>query len=385
MSSSDQPPQQQSSEQALPVYPRTCIELKILGPSHELRNGIVFSDLPISITIADLKLKIQQELPSHPSPERQRLIYLGRVLQPDSETLVHFLGQNIVRHATTHTLHLVFRDPYPHSLHFPSTTTNTAVSRAASSIPRASSVPPSTPQNPFRSPGPPTSTTPQQQQQQTPNPFRNPPIRPGTPRQPAPMQNPFSQILQHARIQANVNGVPVNLPPEVINNLLNQQFQQTALPNVFQAVEQLNAANRQRAAAIQEDQGLANTSTNGESTNGQPTIPPNPQISFQQRITQNQQARAAAGRQGVGDFLPTRPIIDGTTDSAASLNGIHQQDSPNTAQPTPPITGQDGNNQTSPRDRVNDSAQPQSNNSPSANTSTIQNRPGKANLEFIWL
>lgn len=199
------------------------------------------------------------------------------------------------------------------------------------------------------------------------------------------MQNPFSQILQHARIQANVNGVPVNLPPEVINSLLNQQFQQTAFPNVFQAVEQLNAASRQRSAAMQEEQGPATASTNGESANGQPTGPSGAQISFQQRIAQNQQARAAAGRQGVGDFLPTRPIIDSTTDSAASLNGIHQQDLPNVAQPTHPITEQDGNNQASSRDRVNNSTQPQSNNSPGANTSAIQNRPGKANLELIWL
>src|SRR5947207_234137 len=97
MSASDQQPQQQQSEQSPSISPRTRIELKILGPSHELRNGIVFSDLPVNITVADLKIKIQQELPSHPAPERQRLIYLGRVLQPDSETLVHFLSQNIVR------------------------------------------------------------------------------------------------------------------------------------------------------------------------------------------------------------------------------------------------------------------------------------------------
>jgi len=263
-----------------------------------------------------------------------------------------------VQQSPTHTLHLVFRDPYPHSLPYPSTTANPVPSRIASSIPRASSVPPSSPQNPFRSPAPPPATAPPQQQ--TPNPFRNPPIRPGTPRQAAPMQNPFSQILQHARIQANVNGVPVNLPPEVINNLLNQQFQQTALPNVFQAVEQLT--NRQRSAAIQDEQGQAPASTNGESVNGQPTAPTNAQMSFQQRISQNQQVRAAAGRQGVGDFLPTRPIID--TDSATSLNGIHQQDS---------STGQE--NQAFLRDRVNDLTQ--SSSSSGANPSVIQNRPGK--------
>lgn len=100
MSSSEQSeqPSDQQSDQPPPVYSRTHIELKILGPSHELRNGICFSDLPVTTTIAELKLRIQQELPSHPSPERQRLIYLGRVLQPDSETLIHFLSQNIVRH-----------------------------------------------------------------------------------------------------------------------------------------------------------------------------------------------------------------------------------------------------------------------------------------------
>ena len=289
-----------------------------------------------------------------------------------------------VQQSPTHTLHLVFRDPHPH----PSTATIPATSRAASSIPRASSVPPSTPQNPLRTLAQQPATAPQPQPQQpTPTPFRNPPIRPGTPRQAAPIQNPLSQLLHGARIQANFNGVPVNLPPEVVNNLLNQQFQQTGqLPNLFQALEQqLNAASRQRTATNRREPSPAPTSMNGDNANGQPNVSPSAQASLQQRIAQNQQARAAAGRQGAGDFLPTRPIIDGTTDSSASLNGTHQQDPANVVQPPPPPTGQDGDNQASPRDTINDSAQPQSNSSPGANTAATQNRPGKLFLLLTWL
>ena len=89
MASSEQPVAQE--------HPRQLIDIKIVGPSEELRNGIQFSGVPKTTTIGELKDKIQNELPSRPSPTKQRLIYLGRVLQPDTETLLHFFGENIVR------------------------------------------------------------------------------------------------------------------------------------------------------------------------------------------------------------------------------------------------------------------------------------------------
>jgi len=89
MASSERPAAQENSRQ--------LIDIKILGPSEELRTGIQLSGIPKTTTIAELKEKIQTELPSHPSPTKQRLIYLGRVLQPDNETLLHFFGENIVR------------------------------------------------------------------------------------------------------------------------------------------------------------------------------------------------------------------------------------------------------------------------------------------------
>lgn len=79
-----------------PDNPRRLIDIKILGPSEELRNGIQFTGIPKTITIAELKERIQNELPSHPAPTKQRLIYLGRVLQPETETLLHFLGESSV-------------------------------------------------------------------------------------------------------------------------------------------------------------------------------------------------------------------------------------------------------------------------------------------------
>jgi hypothetical protein len=50
-----------------------------------------------NITIGELKERIAAQLPSHPAPQRQRLIYLGRNLQPDTENLAHYFGDSVVR------------------------------------------------------------------------------------------------------------------------------------------------------------------------------------------------------------------------------------------------------------------------------------------------
>lgn len=87
-----------SSSEQQDTQPTTqFIDIKILGPSEELRNGIQFNGIPKTFTIAELKERIQNELPSRPAPAKQRLIYLGRVLQPDDQTLAHFFGENVVR------------------------------------------------------------------------------------------------------------------------------------------------------------------------------------------------------------------------------------------------------------------------------------------------
>ncbi|KAL4880978.1 hypothetical protein BJY04DRAFT_190538 [Aspergillus karnatakaensis] len=61
--------------------------LHVLCPSLPQPNRFTFKDLSLSITVADLKARISQSIPSHPSPDTQRLLYLGKLLTNDNVTL----------------------------------------------------------------------------------------------------------------------------------------------------------------------------------------------------------------------------------------------------------------------------------------------------------
>jgi hypothetical protein len=81
-----------SSEEA-----RQAIELKILSPSPEIGNaGLHFDDLPVSTTVGELKDRIRDMVSTRPTHDRQRLIYLGRALVRDSDTLLDVFGTNAV-------------------------------------------------------------------------------------------------------------------------------------------------------------------------------------------------------------------------------------------------------------------------------------------------
>lgn len=77
-----------------------ALKLKILSPSAELadlrNSGLQFEDLPISTTIGQLKERIRDAVPTRPSNERQRLIYLGRVLARETDTLRDVFGATVV-------------------------------------------------------------------------------------------------------------------------------------------------------------------------------------------------------------------------------------------------------------------------------------------------
>jgi hypothetical protein len=73
------------------------IELKILSPSPEVGNaGLHFDSLPVSTTVGELKDRIQDGVSSRPAHDRQRLIYLGRALVQDSDTLLDVFGATAV-------------------------------------------------------------------------------------------------------------------------------------------------------------------------------------------------------------------------------------------------------------------------------------------------
>jgi hypothetical protein len=73
------------------------IDLKLLSPSPDVpANGLSLENLPTSTTLGELRNRITAALASHPPPARQRLIYFGRVLQRDDDTLASVFGENNV-------------------------------------------------------------------------------------------------------------------------------------------------------------------------------------------------------------------------------------------------------------------------------------------------
>jgi hypothetical protein len=75
----------------------STINLKVLSPSTEVEGGVSFPDLPTTTTIKELRNRIQDAVPSKPAPERMRLIYRGRVVANDTDTLGLVFGAENVR------------------------------------------------------------------------------------------------------------------------------------------------------------------------------------------------------------------------------------------------------------------------------------------------
>jgi hypothetical protein len=67
-----------------------CICLHVVSPGPENRQ--TFPSIPVTTSIAQLKLLIADASPSHPAPGRQRLIYRGRRLAVDTDTLANVFG-----------------------------------------------------------------------------------------------------------------------------------------------------------------------------------------------------------------------------------------------------------------------------------------------------
>ena len=73
------------------------ILLHVLSPSTEVPNKLIFSDVPTSTTVAELKTRICNTVPSRPALERQRLIYRGKALVKEGATLAEIFSQETVR------------------------------------------------------------------------------------------------------------------------------------------------------------------------------------------------------------------------------------------------------------------------------------------------
>lgn len=72
------------------------IDLKVLSPSTEVNGDLFFPGIPATTTVRELKLRIQNEIPSLPAVERMRLIYRGRVMAKETDTMFDVFGRENV-------------------------------------------------------------------------------------------------------------------------------------------------------------------------------------------------------------------------------------------------------------------------------------------------
>ncbi|KAL9593915.1 MAG: hypothetical protein Q9179_005640, partial [Wetmoreana sp. 5 TL-2023] len=279
------------------------IILNILSPStEEIPNKLSFSDIPVSTTVRALKEKIQYAVAARPPLQRQRLIYQGKVLASDQASLKDVFGQDAIDRSEPFSLHLVLSPP--------------AVSHTPSSVPTATNlvaqgnvrqhwtpafIPP---HNNLAASGQPPHSD---QQGTTPN----------VPQAPMPMPpgfNPpaFHFVPQAVPAQQGQTPIPPQLQSALNSHLiaLNQQFVAHLAAQGHQHVHQGQPHNHTQAQHWQ-----------------QPVVP---QPSFQQIVTQQQQARAAAGQHGLAQNAhengPTSEQDGGNTSNVH----VPQTTSPNT-------------------------------------------------------
>jgi hypothetical protein len=88
-SSSDAPTREEEAPEPLSF----TLHVISTGPSS---NPLNFPHLPATTTVKQLKAKIRDALPSKPVDEHQRLIYRGRLLGRETDTMLDIFGQETV-------------------------------------------------------------------------------------------------------------------------------------------------------------------------------------------------------------------------------------------------------------------------------------------------
>lgn len=72
------------------------VNLQVVSPSSQVRSPLSFQLLPASTTVKELKERIRNALEVSPTAESQRLIYRGRMLARDTETMMEIFGEETV-------------------------------------------------------------------------------------------------------------------------------------------------------------------------------------------------------------------------------------------------------------------------------------------------
>ncbi|KAL8747830.1 MAG: hypothetical protein Q9190_000330 [Brigantiaea leucoxantha] len=245
--------------------------LHVLSPSNEVPDKLTFRDLLPSTTLRELKQRIQNTVPSKPAPARQRLIYRGKPLIQEDLTLKDVFTQEMIDHSESLSLHLVLPPSAP-----------PLPGAAASPVNNAPMQ-----RDPRHNWSPPFATHPRARQN-TPQPAQVQQESIGAGHHPTPTTTATGPEAQSnaAMPQAGPNPMMQGQFPPQIQNALNSfaslnQHIGTHLAQHGQHMHQMPFL----------PQGLPHNNHWQQTPFSQP--------SFQQIIAQQQQARAAAGQQGL--------------------------------------------------------------------------------------
>ncbi|EME85505.1 uncharacterized protein MYCFIDRAFT_213887 [Pseudocercospora fijiensis CIRAD86] len=108
-----------------PAEPPKAITLNIKVPPGHLADGIddfsLGDEVPVSQTIGQIRQRLSQSLPSTPAPERLRILYGGRALVDDEQTLADALNVRRAPEQVKYYVHLLVKGegaanaPIPHA------------------------------------------------------------------------------------------------------------------------------------------------------------------------------------------------------------------------------------------------------------------------------
>ncbi|KAJ5359276.1 uncharacterized protein N7496_011689 [Penicillium cataractarum] len=84
------------------------VTIHILSPSLPAPSRFTLRDLPLETTVGQLRSRITHSLPGHPAPSTQRLIYRGRPLANNNDTMADIFRSV---EGTEHSIHMVLPPP----------------------------------------------------------------------------------------------------------------------------------------------------------------------------------------------------------------------------------------------------------------------------------
>lgn len=133
---------------APPQDPPTSIAIRVKVPPGHVPGGadefILGADIPVASKIGQIRERIQQAIPSSPTPERQRLLYGGRALVDNDQSVADALNIRRDPTQTEYVIHLLVKGegastaPIPHRTGIPTPARSASPAAAA----RPATVPP---------------------------------------------------------------------------------------------------------------------------------------------------------------------------------------------------------------------------------------------------